>query len=302
MMRSILLFALLTGAASADTIGFVYANGSFTNITGVPGLTAANGINDAGQIVGDAIGGSFILSGGVYTQLVFPGATFTSARSINNAGQVVGTYSYPGEPIVHGFLYTNGAFVTLDDPWAGAYGSTYPWGINDAGEIVGSSRMYPSSNGHGFLYNAGTFTDLNQLGFAGIWFTDINNAGQLIGNSYSSCVTHGDLFNGARCWPLNFYLIPSGTEVFGINDTGVVIGFVGPGNGIRFELSTVPNFEEIFYPQASGGTYLWGINNAGQIVGTAYGVPPGPEVSTGWLAPPVLIGIVAWRLTLRRIQ
>jgi hypothetical protein len=50
---------------------------------------------------------------------------------------------------MHGFLYSNGHFATLNDPLAGANGSTFVFGINDSAEIVG---YYQNSTGvHGFI-------------------------------------------------------------------------------------------------------------------------------------------------------
>jgi probable HAF family extracellular repeat protein len=79
-------------------------------VPGAAGSTAAFGINDAGQIVGDFrdstgfFHGFLRDSGGLFTTLDVPGATFTSARGINNADQIVGLFVDPtGE---HGFLAT----------------------------------------------------------------------------------------------------------------------------------------------------------------------------------------------------
>jgi len=318
MARSILLFALLTGAASADTIGFVYANGSFPNITGVPGLAAANGITAAGQIVGDAGGAGFILIGGVYTRLALPGPVLSMhTAGINNAGQVVGFYTdfITGPLVNHGFLYANGTFTTIDDPLAGSggigcgfCGSTFPYGINDAGEVIGY-YVAAGQRFHGFLYNAGTFTtfdDPSALGGDTVAF-DINNAGQFAG-AYTiagSGTTHGFVYNGSQFIDIDYpgAAQPFGTAVSGINDAGAVVGVYGDTHSTSHGFLYVNGtFTAIDYPRAANGTNVSGINNAGQIVGTAFGVPPAPEVSTGWLALPVLIGIVARRLTLRRIQ
>src|SRR2546426_1157699 len=106
--------------------------------------TAANGINDTGQIVGwyeDGSGGlhSFLYSGGTYTTLDHPLATgYTVATGINNKGQIVGYYAN-GSSSLHGFLYSGGTYTTLDDPLATAttHGGTVAQGINASGQIVG---------------------------------------------------------------------------------------------------------------------------------------------------------------------
>src|SRR5947209_13659886 len=84
--------------------------------------TQGQGINNAGQIVGDyadASGGhGFLLSGGVFTTIDEPVAAgnATSAKAINNFGQIVGTYN--DAVGVHGFLLNGGIFTTIDDPLA----------------------------------------------------------------------------------------------------------------------------------------------------------------------------------------
>ena len=64
-----------------------------------------------------------------------PGAVGTAVNGINNAGQIVGEYfTSPNTLNGHGFVYDGGVFTFFDVP--GAIG-TYPVGINDAGQIVG---------------------------------------------------------------------------------------------------------------------------------------------------------------------
>jgi hypothetical protein len=71
--------------------------------------TIANGINSSGQIAGSYQTGGvdygFVLSGGVYTTLDFPGSTYTDADGINIAGQMVRFYRDSSD-VEHGFLAT----------------------------------------------------------------------------------------------------------------------------------------------------------------------------------------------------
>src|SRR6516164_10076428 len=124
--------------------------------TQLAGGTHSQGINDAGQIVGvydnPGLPGfftphGFLLSGGIYTTLDDPLATFgTQAFGINDAGQIVGTYFIGTTP--HGFLYSGGTYTTIDFRSATL---TFAQGINAAGQIVGT---YQDASGgtHGFLY------------------------------------------------------------------------------------------------------------------------------------------------------
>jgi probable HAF family extracellular repeat protein len=77
----------------------------------VPGArsTSAQGINDAGQIVGffiDSTGNhGFLDTGGSFTTIDVPGTSFTIANGINDAGQIVGTFE-SSFAVEHGFLAT----------------------------------------------------------------------------------------------------------------------------------------------------------------------------------------------------
>ena len=90
-------------------------DGSYTTLD-VPGAddnanTSAQGINDAGQIVGWYIDVALTSHGflmdvdGSYTTLDPPDSNFTNAFAINCAGQIVGGYAVAGGRF-HGFLAT----------------------------------------------------------------------------------------------------------------------------------------------------------------------------------------------------
>src|SRR5207247_4335638 len=114
-------------------------DGTYTRIDDPLGnrATFANGINDAGQIVGyyrDASGREhgFLYSAGVYTTIDDPLATGDNrATGINSAGQIVGFYD--NDTGRHGFVYSGGLFTTLDKPSAFR---TIPIGINSSGHVV----------------------------------------------------------------------------------------------------------------------------------------------------------------------
>jgi probable HAF family extracellular repeat protein len=118
-------------------------------------VTLANGINATGHIVGTyADSGSehgFLYSGGssgTYITIDDPLATHgTLATGINATGQIVGYYADSSFHL-HGFLYNDGNYTTIDDSLASPPG-TQAYGINATGQIVGD---YGDSSGvHGFL-------------------------------------------------------------------------------------------------------------------------------------------------------
>src|SRR5438105_4780011 len=111
MRQTIIAATLAAGGMLAATHPANAAAYTFTTID-VPGAggtsTRAQGINDAGQIVGafqsppGSIHG-FLDSGGSFTQIDVPGAPRTDASGINATAQIVGTFE-DNAFIPHGFL------------------------------------------------------------------------------------------------------------------------------------------------------------------------------------------------------
>lgn len=112
----------------------------------------ASGINNAGQVAGthylvqsgEQVG--FLDTGGIVTNIKPPGALPYTIQTggLSNAGEVSGSYS---DSIgLHGFVFDNGIYTTIDVP--GAI-STVATGVNVAGDVVGT---YTDSTGtYGFL-------------------------------------------------------------------------------------------------------------------------------------------------------
>lgn len=95
--------------------GFLLSGGALfrINLPGddlIGGDVSANGINDAGMIVGCfrcfnvSSGDGFLDIGGSFFQVDFPGGVGTQVEGINNLGQIVGFYTDSNG--VHGFLAT----------------------------------------------------------------------------------------------------------------------------------------------------------------------------------------------------
>ena len=108
----------------------------------------------------------FLLSGGIFTTIDFPGSTYTTADGINNSGQIVGSYQSAG--VLHGYLLSGGVFTTIDL-------SQGALGINDSGQIVGRSGA------DGFLLSGGIFSTIDFPGSTVTVDVGINNSGQIVG-------------------------------------------------------------------------------------------------------------------------
>ena len=128
------LFLSAPTAELSNETGFLYENEEFKPIP----ITRPVGINDRGEIVGVTPGAEvgLIYRKGVLTPVSFPGAFETTVLGINNKGDVVGTYQIAGEGIIHGFIYENRVFSTVDVPFDGVY-ATFPTSLNNKGQIVG---------------------------------------------------------------------------------------------------------------------------------------------------------------------
>ena len=244
---------------------------TFTSIT-YPGanMTHAQGINDAGDIVGtywDAnnLYHGFQLSGGKFTPIDFPGARQTWAMGINSSGEISGYYGLDG--VQHGFLLSKGKYTSLDCPGAGA---TTIYGINSAGDMTGyfTPKDQPAQ---GLLWSGGTckFTDYRpdvDRRTMTMYF-GINDAGVLAGH----WSTNGGYSTGLIYDKGTFKRVDHGSGGlvvnWGINNAGDVVGlFNNSTGGNRGFLLRNGRFTPIDFPGALA-TAVYGLNNAGQVVG-----------------------------------
>lgn len=268
-MKLSLLLGIAVALSSANTAQA--SSYTFTTID-APGAadTYLSGLNDVGQIIGYASGsnlGAFVWRDGVYTKV--PG----NAYGINNSGDIVGVL---GD---NGYLFSGGALTFIP-------GVTNALGINDAGDIVGNVN-YPAK---GYLYKNGTFTYLDAAGFDQTGAADINNTGKIVGiiENFSDLYFHSYVYSGGTFTAVDYpgAAVPGNywfTEVTGINDAGTMAGFMRDQSGPHSFVDVNGTFTLVDFP-GSASTYVYGINNAGQLVGN-YNLPDG--ASHGFLATPV---------------
>src|SRR4029077_7574147 len=174
MLSVVLGIAQTAGAATftqIDVPGAFSTQPSGINKSGViVGGYSSNGSDSHG----------FRLSGGTFTTIDGPG-TFTRADGIDQAGDIVGSYRDAITGIDHGFLLlANNTFTTIDDP-DGTLGTRVN-GINSAGTMVGSftDGAFPGQV-HGFVLSGGTFTTIDFPNAPGTTLLGINNSGVMTG-------------------------------------------------------------------------------------------------------------------------
>ena len=258
--RYILL--LLVSCASAFSQSFQYT--SFQ----VPGSsrTAALGVNNQGQIVGDfvlnGIQSGFLYSGGNFQTIACPNASFTIAQGINDNGVIVGWCNPTGE--AQGFIYQNGSFTYLSYP--GSF-RTVLNGVNHLGDVVGSYQLSNYSQ-YGFAYSNGAFKALSAKSANGI------NLSETIAANVCSTNCHGIVKAKTKGGWITvqkvYYPGASSTTLGGINDNGDLSGLLQPTptevpHGFVYFKDTNKFFG--FNIQGNPAMQATGINNSRQVVG-----------------------------------
>ena len=201
------------------------------NVPGAP-EQLADGVNKAGQIVGEYLDNSgtyhgWEFSGGTYTTIDVPfsGATGTGAGGINDSGEIVGFWDGSGIA-QHGFTLIGGTYSSFDYP--GAI-QTAANALNNKGDITG---YWVDNSGvqHGFLLSGGNYSSIDPPGSVLTDVTGINDAGDTVGAfcPTAACISSGDggqgflLSNGTY----TIFTIPGATVtgLTAINDKGWLLG------------------------------------------------------------------------------
>lgn len=267
------------GHNSLGYSGILYQNGQITQLgnfgTDTTGYSEsyAYGINASGQVAGyssvyDAghnyVGnGGFIYQNGQMTQLSHfgtspSGAFNTVVQSINDKGQIAGyALVYDSAHKIQGYagvvFDTNtGQTTQLGNLGTNKYGlgNSTAASINNAGQVTGYSQIYDSNHNavgtSAFLWENGQMTNIGNLGtdVAGHGYSQgyaINDKGQIVG--YSTAYSADHVSQGQAAFIFN-----SG-KMTGLGSlTDALYGTDSLGDGL---------------------SVATGINNKGQVVGTA---------------------------------
>ncbi len=224
-----------------------------------------SGINAAGTVVGsvfrlDSTTAVTWDASGAVTAL-FPGDSGeSSASAINSSGQVLGYYYGP-------YLWQDGVLSTINiDP---AIRFPAPTLLNDFGRVAGTGLFTDGATYQyrAYMVNGGITVDLGTLpGRTTSVATGINNAGDVVGYSYTSASdAHAVLWRSGAIIDLGTLPGQSVSEAYAINDNGRVVGRSGDRlftweNNVMVDLGSIAA-GAVMQPAA--------INGNGDIVGTA---------------------------------
>ncbi len=260
---------------------FSYTYSLLNDPLAVSGTTHPTGINNKGQVLGsytalDGVQQTFLYSGGqdgTYSDVTINvpvGQSLLSANGINDKDAIVGdTFSVTNGNDV-AFIYNHGSYVEISDPLAF---NTFAYGINDRNQVVGG---YETAAGqyHGYLYEHGVYKPIddplagNIVG-TGTTADGINNKGQIVGYyTDANFQSHGFLFSGGHYTTIDDPL-GSQTVLFGINDTGQIVGRYLEGSVWHNFLYSHGTFTTIDDPSLSVA-FNEGINDRGVIAGNGF--------------------------------
>ena len=148
-------------------------------------------VGDFVSVSGSSFSHGFLTNDGVtFTTIDAPNASSTSANGINDAGEIVGHFA-DATGRLHGFLRSvNGTFTPFDFPEAGVI-HTVANDINKMGQIVGYF-VDAAGRLNGFLKDGTTLTAFDCQGATGTQIFGINDAGQIVGDYFDATMrAHG---------------------------------------------------------------------------------------------------------------
>jgi len=172
-----------SATASGEDHAFLWRRGRMTDLGTIDGASFSwvGAINNGGQVAGNSDGG-VVWRRGTPTRLpLAPGVESSAAFDINNRGDVVGyLLGYDGPPQQRAVIWQRGVPVDL-----GLQGGiSQANAVNDRRQVVGWREFSPMGpHWGGFLWEHGRVTNLVSLTGQGGIPQDINNRGEIIGES-----------------------------------------------------------------------------------------------------------------------
>lgn len=229
---------------------FLLRNGEFTTIEfpHAPGekpdtAEAAWDINNAGTVVGVMRPGHGMLEGfryenGDFHSISTPEFEVHSAFGINDHGTIVGSFFFPRENVSGTYFLRQGVFTRFAIPGAT---DTRVFGINNAEEVVG---QYTDAQGvsHSFFSRGALIEEITRNGEEVLAY-DLNDRGEIVGTISTAEGQRGFVLRHGK-YTLIHFPGATATQVFGINNHGVIVGEYRDESGTTHGFKAVPRHKK----------------------------------------------------------
>jgi len=252
---------------------------SVTNI----GVSIPNAINSAGNVAGvfeasknppEEHAFLWTKSGGILQDLgtLGGGGDDSGAFGVNAAGQVVGQANSSSGAPDQAFLWTAAAGMTDLGNLGGS--SSIANAINASGQVAGESELANGFN-HAFLWTeSGGMQDLGTLpGGQQSGANAINSAGEIAGWANVGTIDDAIVWTQSAGLVNLGIIAKCGSTAFAINDSTEVVGWFNNSGGCTitshgFSWTSSGGAKDLGVLSGGQYSFAYGINNAGQIVGT----------------------------------
>jgi probable HAF family extracellular repeat protein len=189
---------------------------------------------------------------------ILPNGAVSYAQGVNNGGQAVGWASNNGYDGEHAILYSGGKLTDLGD-FGGTQSIAY--GINDSGQIVGTYTTSQNAE-QAFLYSNGQMTPVPGMQDA----RAINDLGQIVGSG-PSIYSKGTL-TGLGLLANTVYGVANAVSENGMSIVGTCSpSYVDGEQGFLYSNGKMINVGNLGAPPGGAGTYAFGVNDSGEVVG-----------------------------------
>jgi probable HAF family extracellular repeat protein len=211
----------------------LWSGGKIQDLGSLGGDSAANAIDDSGQIAGTSanaqgVNHAFLYSGGTMRDLGPSASVASSANAIVGPNEVAGASTFGGHS--HAALWSNGTWGDLGT--LGGATSTVA-AANASGLLVGTSDTNTARVRDGFSYQ-GSMTALPTLGGLVTNPNAVSPQGWIVGFCYTADDVHACLWSGGQIYDVSTMLNVSGWDLetaTGINRYGDIVanGFAPDG-------------------------------------------------------------------------